>query len=113
MEKAAERGIDISEICNAGYNQIHGLTEPEEIQLIKALSRYPEVIAAAGNFMEPHRITYYLMELASGFHTYYNKHKVLTDDSDLTFARLYLVTAVQKVIRNGLELLGVSAPEKM
>jgi arginyl-tRNA synthetase len=53
------------------------------------------------------------MGLASSFHTYYNKHKVLTDDIILTQGRLYLVLAVQKVIKNGLFLLGVSAPEKM
>ena len=53
------------------------------------------------------------MNLASVFHAYYNKHRVLTDEPDLTNARLYLVQAVRKVIRNGLGLLGVSAPEKM
>ena len=64
--------------------------------------------------MEPHRITYYLRTLAAAFHTYYNRHRVLcSDDLQLTRARLYLVSAVQKVIRNGLALLGVSAPDSM
>jgi arginyl-tRNA synthetase len=63
--------------------------------------------------MEPHRITFYLMNLASSFHAYYNKHRVLSDDPVLTRGRLYLVLAVKKVIRNALGLLGVSAPEKM
>ena len=63
--------------------------------------------------MEPHRITYYLMNLASVFHAYYSRHRVLTETPELTNSRLYLVQAVQKVIRNGLYLLGVSAPEKM
>ncbi|MDM8522573.1 arginine--tRNA ligase [Desulfococcaceae bacterium HSG8] len=89
------------------------LTEPEEIQLIKNMSRYPEVVRSAAEFTEPHRITYYLMNLASAFHTYYNKHRVLTDNPFLISGRLYLVMAVQKIIRNGLSLLGVSAPEKM
>ena len=80
---------------------------------MKALARYPEVVAGSAEFMEPHRITFYLMNLASVFHAYYKKHRVLTDESDLTNARLYLVQAVRKVIRNGLGLLGVSAPEKM
>ena len=89
------------------------LKEPEEIELIKTLARYPEVVILSAKFLEPHRITYYLMKLASLFHTYYNKHKVLTNASELTAGRLYLVLAVKKIIRNGLDLLGVTAPEKM
>lgn len=89
------------------------LIETEETALIKALARYPEVIETAGKNLEPHRITYYLMNLASLFHTYYNKHKVLTDDTRVTTGRLYLILAIQKVIKNGLSLLGVSAPERM
>jgi arginyl-tRNA synthetase len=89
------------------------LVAPEEILLIKAMARYPETVKASAEAMEPHRITFYLMTLASDFHAYYNKHRVLSDDRELTLGRLYLVTAVQKVIRNGLSLLGVSAPSKM
>lgn len=89
------------------------LTAPEEIELIKMLGRYPETVTAAATLMEPHRITFYLMELAAAFHSYYNKHKVLTDDRQLTEGRLCLVRAIQLLIRNGLTLLGVSAPEKM
>ncbi|MDZ7833147.1 MAG: arginine--tRNA ligase [Desulfobacterales bacterium] len=89
------------------------LTEPEEISLIKHMARYPEVIQAAAQLMEPHRIAFYLMDLAAAFHAYYNKHRVLIDDPQLADGRLYLVLAVQKIIRNGLGLLGVSAPETM
>jgi arginyl-tRNA synthetase len=89
------------------------LEQPEEIDLIKALGRYPDVIRGSARNMEPHRITYYLMNLASTFHSYYNKHRVLVDDPFLRCGRLNLVLAVQKVIRNGLRLLGVSAPQKM
>ena len=89
------------------------LNTPEDIQLIKSLARYPDIVKISAEFMEPHRITYYLMNLASVFHAYYNKHRVLTDSDILTAGRLCLVCAVQKVIRNGLALLGVSAPEKM
>ena len=89
------------------------LKEPEEIYLIKTMARYPEVVRYSARLMEPHRITFYLMELASSFHAYYNKHRVLADDPLLTRGRLYLVLAVKKVIKNGLTLLGVSAPEKM
>ena len=94
-------------------SEIDMLIQPEEIQLIKALARYPEAVQNSAATMAPHRITYYLMNLASAFHTYYNKHRVLHDDPALGGARLYLVEAVRKVIRNGLSLLGVSAPEKM
>lgn len=89
------------------------LTNPEEKGIIKALARYPETVELAAANLEPHRITYYLMNLASLFHAYYNKHKVLTDDPVLTKGRLYLISAVQKVIKNGLALLGVSAPDRM
>ncbi|MEJ2156954.1 MAG: arginine--tRNA ligase [Desulfobacteraceae bacterium] len=89
------------------------LTAPEEIQLIKAMGRYGDVLRSSAEQLAPHRVTYYLMGLASLFHTYYNKHRVLSDDAPLTQARLGLISAVQTVIRNGLTLLGVSAPEKM
>ncbi len=89
------------------------LETPEEIDLIKQLGYYPEVVRMAAELLEPHRVTYFLMELAAAFHAYYNKHKVLTEDAELTNGRLCLVLAVQKMIRNGLTLLGVSAPEKM
>lgn len=108
--KGRERGIGPIHWDDAS---IAMLKEPEEIQLIKTMARYPEIVQSSAQLMEPHRITYYLMNLASAFHTYYNKHRVLTDDSSLTCGRLYMVLAVQKVIRNGLTLLGVSAPERM
>ncbi len=89
------------------------LSEPEEIALIKHMARYPEVIQSAAQWMEPHRIAFYLMDLAATFHAYYNKHRVLVNDLKLADGRLYLVLAVQKIIRNGLNLLGVSAPDAM
>jgi arginyl-tRNA synthetase len=89
------------------------LLEPEEIRLLKQLALYPEVVQNSAEYLEPHRITFYLMSLAGLFHSYYNKHRVLTDDPVLTQGRLALVSGVKKVIRNGLTLLGVSAPERM
>lgn len=110
IRKGCEKGIkDVSWDEKA----IAMLKEPEEINLIKSMDSYPETVRLSAEFMEPHRITFYLMNLASSFHAYYNKHRVLTDDPLLTCARLYLVVAVKKVIKNGLTLLGVSAPEKM
>ncbi len=110
LRKGRERGI--SDI-NWDVDAVAMLKEPEEIQLIKTMAGYPEVVRSSAQLMEPHRITYYLMNLASAFHAYYNKHRVLTDEPVLSSGRLYLVMAVKKVIRNGLTLLGVSAPEKM
>ena len=110
FRKSRERGSDELEWDEAAAAM---LQEPEEINLIKVMNRYPEVVEDSAKYMESHRITFYLMELSSSFHAYYNKHKVLSDDSLLSKGRLYLVLAVQKVIRNGLTLLGVSAPEKM
>ena len=110
FRKSRERGLDELEWDEAAAAM---LKEPEEINLIKVMNRYPEVVEDSAKYMESHRITFYLMELSSSFHAYYNKHKVLSDDSLLSKGRLYLVLAVQKVIRNGLTLLGVSAPEKM
>jgi arginyl-tRNA synthetase len=110
VRKGKERGTaDVSWDDQA----LARLEAPEEIDLIKNLARYPDVLAGSAKNMEPHRVTYYLMNLASAFHTYYNKHRVLSDDPQLQCGRLNLVLAVQKVIRNGLTLLGVSAPDKM
>jgi arginyl-tRNA synthetase len=108
--KGQERGID-----QVAWDDdaIAMLKAPEEINLIKVMARYPEIVKNSAESMEPHRITFYLMNLASSFHAYYNKHRVLSDDPVLTRGRLYLVLAVKKVIRNALDLLGVSAPEKM
>jgi arginyl-tRNA synthetase len=110
--KKAEAEWGISDI-SAGEASVDRIREPEEIQLIKHLARYPETIQSSVELLGPHRIAFYLMELAANFHSYYNKHRVLTDDPALTAGRLYLIIAVQKVIRNGLTLLGVSAPETM
>jgi len=110
MRKATERGIPQPGETN---QHLALLSTPEDIQLIKTLARFPETIQSAAKMMEPHRVAYYLMDLASGFHAYYNKHRVLTEEPSLTQARLSLVLAVQKVIRNGLRLMGVSAPDRM
>ncbi len=111
IRKAAEeKGIASIEQTEAG---IARLVEPEDIAILKALARYAETIETAAAKLEPHKITYYLTNLASLFHSYFNKHKVLTDDTDLTKGRLYLIGAVKLVIKNGLSLLGVSAPDKM
>ncbi len=110
IRNSMERGI---ETVPYSEETMAGLVAPEEISLIKTMAEYRETVRTAAELMEPHRITYYLITLASAFHAYYNKHRVLCEDPVLTLARLYLVMAVKKVIHNGLSLLGVSSPEKM
>ena len=89
------------------------LKEDNEISIIKKLLQYPIVFEGAVLSFEPHRITYYLQEVARLFHSYYNKHRVISDDKTLTSARLCLCKALQIVLEEGLKILGVSAPERM
>ena len=89
------------------------LTEPHEQALLASLSRFPEVVELAAVQRAPHAVVHYLRELATDFHTYYNAHQFLVDDAELRDARLTLVQGLREVVRNGLGLLGVSAPEAM
>ena len=89
------------------------LTAAHETALLTQLDRYPEIIAGAGQFRAPHTLVHYLRELANAFHTYYNAEQFIVDDPALRNARLVLVLAAQQVVRSGLALLGVSAPETM
>jgi arginyl-tRNA synthetase len=104
------------------------LTDPDELGLIKKLSSYPDIIQASALAFEPHRVTYYLQQVAALLHTFYNKHRILPSETDQehaesgfaevltptrTAARLVLMGAVQQVLRNGLDVLGISAPEHM
>lgn len=89
------------------------LGEAEELALMRALSRYPEVVEGAAFAREPHRVAFFLRELATEFHSFYNAHTLLVDEPNLRGARLALAGAVRQVIANGLSLLGVSAPESM
>jgi arginyl-tRNA synthetase len=86
--------------------------EPEQL-LMAELSRYPEIVEAAGENLEPHLVANWLRELAAAFHGYYNARQFLVDDPALRNARLALAEASRQVLANGLELLGVSAPESM
>ena len=89
------------------------LVEPEEHALLKTLADYPAMVAGAAADLAPHRVIFYLMELAAQFHGLYNRHKVLTGDRELTAARLALCGGLQRVFRNGLHLIGLTAPESM
>ena len=89
------------------------LTSTHEHQLIKRLSEFPEIISLSASETSPHYIATFLKDLAADFHSYYNANKFLSDDKALQNARLALIGATKIVIKNGLQLLGISAPEKM
>jgi arginyl-tRNA synthetase len=97
----------------AGIQNLGRLAETHEDALLVSLARYPELVEAAALQHEPHQIAHFLRDLANEFHTYYNAHQFLVEDSALRDARLTLIKATQQVISNGLKLLGVSAPETM
>ncbi len=111
LRQAAEKGIHVEP--TPGITHLERLTEKHELELMKTLSRYPEVVESAALNEEPHQLTHYLRELANDFHTYYNAHPFLVEDEALRDARIKLILAVREVVRNGLGLLGVSAPERM
>ncbi|MCP5136693.1 MAG: arginine--tRNA ligase [Gammaproteobacteria bacterium] len=96
-----------------GAANLNLLSEDHESALISRLGRYPETLEAAALNHEPHHLAHYLRDLANDFHTYYNAHTFLVDDAALRDARLNLIEATAQVLRNGLRLLGVSAPEAM
>jgi len=89
------------------------LSAPEELRIIKKLLIYPMAFEGAVTSHEPHRITFFLQELTGLFHPYYNKYKVVTEDRELTRARLALCEAIRIVLKDGLEILGLGAPERM
>lgn len=98
----------------SGYhNDDLKMWEDDEAEILEVVARFPDVIVAAGESREPHRITGYLLELATLFHAYYNRKRFLGEAPKLTHARLSLAAAVQVTIAKGLSLLGISAPERM
>ena len=111
MEQAKERGMSVD--LAQGLQHLHLLEEAAEAEIATLLSRYPEIVARAAKAREPHQIAYYLKELAHALHSYYNSSQFLVEEETLRHARLTLITAVQQVLKNGLAIIGVSAPEKM
>jgi arginyl-tRNA synthetase len=108
-----ERGLEPSYHAEA----LEALALPEEMDLVKRVLAFPELVASAAQTLEPHRVVFYLQETIAAFHGYYTKYKkterVIGDDARKTAARLYLVWAVKQTLRNALAVLGVSAPERM
>lgn len=111
--KAKEKGVPMPDAANI---DAAALTLPEEIEILKRVSEFPEVVVRAAESREPHHVAYYLRELAGLWNPYVQdgtRHRILSDDPALTHARLGLALAVRIVLANGLGLLGVSAPEQM
>jgi arginyl-tRNA synthetase len=110
LKRMQDDGLDYAA---AESNELARLTEPEEHSLMVALSRFSEVVQLAAVNRAPQHVVHYLRDTAAAFHAWYNAHRVLVDDAELRRARVTLAVATRQVIRNGLALVGVSAPETM
>ena len=107
---AKNQGIEIPDPFTVDLTP---LVEEEEFSLIKNILAFSEVIEKSALAQEVHRISHYLHDLVAGFHSYYNKHRVVTENKALTLARLFLLHCLRITIRNGLAVMGISAPQKM
>ncbi|MBQ0133458.1 MAG: arginine--tRNA ligase, partial [Comamonas sp.] len=92
---------------------LSALQGPQAQALMLLLAKYPEMLTAAAAGNAPHDVTFYLRDLASAYHSYYDAERILVDDEPVKLARLALVAATAQVLHNGLAVLGVSAPERM
>ena len=104
-----EKGL----VFDKGQANLSLLTEEIEKNILRELSRYKSVVESSAIQYEPHQLAYYLKDLSTQFHSYYNACKFIMDDNDLTQARLSLIHATRQILINGLSILGVSAPESM
>ena len=111
--QAGEKGYAVPDTASALHADLTPLSTAREQTLLNRLAAYPDVLADATEELAPHQLAYYLKELAADFHGYYNAERVLVDDDGVRNARLALLLATRQVLKNGLALLGVSAPEKM
>jgi len=111
LRQAGEKGFTFD--LHNGLGHLARLDNEHEQILLTELSKYPELVETAAANLEPHLVATWLRELANAFHTYYNSHQFLVDDANLRDARLALIVATRQVLKNGLDLLGLSAPESM
>ena len=112
FEQARKSGV----VWKAAENHsvsVERLDLPEELEIIRKMIRFSDVLEESTTDLEPHRMIFYLLDLAGEFHRYYNRHRIISEDEGLMRARLLLAENVQKIIRRGLEIVGVSAPNKM
>ena len=112
FEQAGKNGVNVNDLKTSAV-ELERLSLPEELEMIKKVVQFSDVVKESVEELEPHRLVFYLLELAGQFHRYYNRFRVVSDDAALTRARLLLGQEVQKVIRKGLQLLGLAAPMKM
>ena len=112
LEQARRNGMALN-VAGSGGVSLERLELAEELELIRRMIQFNDVLEESVRELEPHRMIFYLLELAGEFHRYYNRHRVITDDRELSQARLLLVVNAQKTIRRGLEILGVDAPLRM
>ncbi len=110
QKQAAARNVTRIPLTDVALDR---LSQPAELEMLKSIAAYPELLESAALDLAPHRIIFYLMDLAGQFHKYYNQHKVLSDDEALTQARLWLAECLRIVFRNGLTVVGLNAPEAM
>lgn len=110
FRQAESKGIDISKIEDC---DLSCLRDPLEIDIMIALEDFPDILMNIFSNRAPHRLTAYLENLAKSFHSFYNSLRIIQEDEDLMYARIALVSATKQIIKSGLDLLGVSAPEKM
>ena len=110
FEQASKNGLEIG---SPAIVSVERLELAEELELIRQMIQFNDVLEQSVLELEPHRVVFYLLDLAGEFHRYYNRYRVISEDSDLSRARLLLVENVQKTIRRGLDILGVGAPLKM
>ena len=111
MRQTQERGL--AHDLGRGVASLGKLIEAQELQLIKRIGAFPQIVRQCAAQRAPHTLVHYLRDLAHDFHTNYSAHQIIVEDAGLRNARLALALAAQTVIRNGLELLGVSAPDTM
>ena len=111
LKQATERGLPFDQA--AGAAAIGSLADPAELALMREISRWPEVVRLGASLRAPHLVVMYLRELAQAFHACYAALTFIVDDAKTRNARLALIAAARQVLRNALELLGVSAPESM
>jgi arginyl-tRNA synthetase len=111
MRQMQERGLKAD--TGNGFANLSKLTAPQETQLIKRLCLYPEMVEVCATQRAPHMLVHFLRDLANDFHTHYSAQQFIVEDAGLRDARIALALSTQTVIRNGLELLGVSAPDTM
>jgi len=113
FEQARKSGMSDGVVWGDRPVMLERLKLGEELELIRRMVQFSDVLEDSVRELEPHRLVFYLLELAGEFHRYYNRFRVISDDLGLTHARLFLVQNVQTTIRRGLEILGVEAPMKM